>query len=89
MILVPWLLLLNAWTFAAFAIDKRRAIQGQHRYRESDLLLLAFLGGTPGALVARQVFRHKTRKQPFSTYLLVIAMVQIGAAIGLLMPPWR
>ena len=28
---------------------------------------LCFLGGWPGALVGRKVFRHKTSKQPFRT----------------------
>ena len=51
------------------------------RTPESTLLWLAALGGTPGAFAARHVFRHKTRKQPFSTVLMVIAALQV-AGIG-------
>jgi uncharacterized membrane protein YsdA (DUF1294 family) len=44
------------------------------------------IGGTPGAFLARQMFRHKTRKQPFSLHLWGVAVVQVGLAIGFLMP---
>jgi uncharacterized membrane protein YsdA (DUF1294 family) len=74
----------NVWTFLRFLDDKRRAIAGRRRIPEADLLGLAFLGGSPGALLARRLFRHKTRKQPFSTYLWVIVMVQAGLGIGFL-----
>jgi uncharacterized membrane protein YsdA (DUF1294 family) len=40
------------------------------------------MGGTPGALLARRLFRHKTQKEPFSTMLLVVAALQLGALIG-------
>lgn len=40
------------------------------------------IGGTPGAFLARHWFRHKTRKQPFSTLLILIAVIQAGAIIG-------
>ncbi|MHA6723881.1 DUF1294 domain-containing protein [Sphingomonas sp. RS2018] len=77
------LLLLNAVTFACFGADKRRAESGMRRIAEADLLKLAFLGGTPAAYLARRHFRHKTRKQPFSTHLALIAMVQAGVGGGL------
>lgn len=73
---------INAWTFFRFGDDKNRAMTGQRRIPEANLLGLALIGGSPGALLGRHVFRHKTRKQPFSTQLFVIVVVQIGAAIG-------
>ena len=78
-------LLINVWTIWLFRQDKRRAVAGARRIPESNLLGLAAIGGTPGALLARRLFRHKTRKQPFSTNLMVIAALQCGAAIGLLL----
>lgn len=72
------LLLVNARTMQLFWMDKRYAEAGRRRIPEASLLLMAAVGGTPGALVARQMFRHKTRKQPFSAYLWLIALVQIG-----------
>ncbi|UZK64933.1 DUF1294 domain-containing protein [Sphingomonas sp. M1-B02] len=83
---VPVLLLVNLLTFLRFRDDKRRAIAGARRIPEADLLGLALIGGTPAAFLARARFRHKTRKQPFSTFLYLIAAIQVGAAIGLLVP---
>jgi len=47
------------------------------------LLTIALLGGSPGALVARQRFRHKTRKQPFSTALYAVCVLQLVAVAWL------
>ena len=80
-----WLALVNIWTIRQFRADKRRAIAGARRIPEASLLQLAFLGGTPGAFLARRLFRHKTRKEPFSTRLLLIAAVQAGAGGALLL----
>jgi uncharacterized membrane protein YsdA (DUF1294 family) len=79
---IAFLLAVNAWTMLRFWQDKQRAIAAMRRIPEANLLGLALIGGTPGALLARHLFRHKTRKQPFSTWLMLIAMVQIGAVIG-------
>ena len=81
-IAIPALLVVNVWTILRFWQDKQRAIAGERRISEGDLLGLALIGGSPGALLARRWFSHKTRKQPFSTYLYLILVVQIGAAIG-------
>jgi uncharacterized membrane protein YsdA (DUF1294 family) len=80
---VPALLLVNLWTILRFWQDKQRAMAGERRIPESDLLGLAILGGSPGALLARHMFRHKTRKEPFSTQLLVIIALQGGVCAGL------
>ena len=80
---LPALVLINLWTILRFWQDKQRAVAGERRIPESDLLGLALIGGSPGALLARKLFRHKTRKEPFSTQLLVIVALQAGAALGL------
>ena len=76
-------LLVNLWTMLRFWQDKQRAQAGERRIPERDLLGLAAIGGSPGALLARKLFRHKTRKEPFSTQLQVIIALQAGLAIGL------
>ncbi|MEC3909656.1 DUF1294 domain-containing protein [Sphingobium sp. CR2-8] len=73
------LLLANLIAFALFGTDKRRARTGARRVAERTLLLWALVGGTAGALVGRHVFRHKTRKQPFSTLLWLIVAGQAMA----------
>lgn len=77
------LALINAWTILRFWQDKQRAQAGERRIPEADLLGLAIIGGSPGALLARHMFRHKTRKEPFSTQLFVILALQLGALIGM------
>lgn len=81
---VAFLLLMavNILTFIAFGHDKCRAVSGGRRIPENDLLLLALIGGSPAAFAARRVFRHKTRKQPFSIVLHLIGMAQTGALMG-------
>lgn len=51
--------------FALYASDKRRARTGGWRVPERTLLFWGFIGGWPGAIVAQQVLRHKTRKVRF------------------------
>ena len=84
LVFVPLLVALNLFTALRFWQDKQRAIAGLRRIPEADLLGLAIFGGSPGALAARWVFRHKTRKQPFSTWLFLIAAIQAGIVIGLI-----
>ena len=76
--------LLNLWTILRFWQDKQRAVAGDRRIPEADLLTLAAIGGSPGAMLARRLFRHKTRKQPFSTTLWLILAIQAGLMFGFL-----
>lgn len=57
--------LFSAAALAMYAVDKAAAVRGSWRTSESSLHAIALLGGWPGAMLARQVFRHKTTKQPF------------------------
>jgi uncharacterized membrane protein YsdA (DUF1294 family) len=82
------LVLVNLWTMVRFADDKRRAHEGRRRIPEADLLALALIGGSPGALIARRMFRHKTRKEPFSSRLLAIVWVQVALMIGTAFTLW-
>jgi uncharacterized membrane protein YsdA (DUF1294 family) len=83
LLIIPVLIVVNCFTILCFWADKQRAIAGERRISESDLLGLALIGGSPGALLARRLFRHKTRKEPFSTQLFLIVALQFGAALGL------
>lgn len=80
--LIEALSAINFAAFAAFGLDKARAERGGWRIRESTLLWLAFLGGSPGAWAGRRLFRHKTRKQPFNRWLLGVTTAQL-AGLGL------
>jgi uncharacterized membrane protein YsdA (DUF1294 family) len=73
------LIAMNFFAFAMFGIDKAKAEAGRWRVQESTLLMLALLGGIGGAYAGRALFRHKTRKQPFSRQLHTIAVPQVLA----------
>ncbi|WP_295491459.1 DUF1294 domain-containing protein [Sphingorhabdus sp. EL138] len=73
--------LINLWTFLLFGVDKLRARAGSDRVSEGALLTWAFFEGTIGAYAGRAVFRHKTRKQPFSSHLHKIAILHVCAAV--------
>ena len=76
-----YLLGINLACFGAFALDKRRARDKGQRIPERRLLLLCAIGGSIGGLLARHFLRHKTVKEPFSTILALIVVVQIGCAV--------
>jgi uncharacterized membrane protein YsdA (DUF1294 family) len=80
---IAYWLVVNWIAFTAFGYDKSLAVNGLRRMPEAHLLMLAMLGGSVGAFAGRQHFRHKTRKQPFTTQLQIIAMLQTGILAGL------
>jgi uncharacterized membrane protein YsdA (DUF1294 family) len=73
---------LNLATFLVFGWDKRAAAARRPRVPERTLLTLAALGGSPAALLARPIFRHKTRKQPFGVWLTLIVFAQAVAVVA-------
>ena len=75
---------LSLVAFVLYRADKRAAQRGAWRTRESTLHLVALLGGWPGALAGRRVFRHKTRKQPFVTVLWLTVLANCAGIAWLL-----
>lgn len=70
-------------TLLAYYLDKRRAKSDRWRIPEARLHLLALLGGWPGAGLAQQTLRHKTRKQSFQLTYWTIAAAHIAGWIYL------
>jgi len=62
-------------SFLQYWIDKRSAQGGRSRVPENWLHLVELAGGWPGALLAQQAFRHKTRKVSYQVvfWLIVLA----------------
>ncbi|WP_109511599.1 DUF1294 domain-containing protein [Pseudomonas ovata] len=55
--------------------DKRQAGQGGQRTPENLLHAVELLGGWPGALLAQQLFRHKTRKLSYQAVFWLIVII--------------
>jgi uncharacterized membrane protein YsdA (DUF1294 family) len=63
---------------ALYARDKAAARQGQRRTRERTLHAVALLGGWPGALLAQDLFRHKTSKTVFQAMFWCTVLLNCG-----------
>ena len=57
--------LASVLAFLLYWYDKQSAQKGRWRTQENTLHLCELAGGWPGALLAQQVFRHKTRKTSY------------------------
>lgn len=80
--LLYWLIATNLIGFVLMVWDKAKAQSGERRIAESTLISWSMLGGSIGTLTASLVIRHKTRKQPISTMLRAIPVVQLLLGIA-------
>lgn len=79
-LLVPFVYLIaSTITFLAYGFDKSAAMNDRRRTPEMTLHLLSLVGGWPGALVAQQVFHHKSRKLEFRTIFWLTVVLNCGA----------
>lgn len=69
-------------TFLVFGFDKWMANSQARRTPEKTLWLLSLFGGSVGAIIGMQFFRHKTRKVSFQLILALILIVQAGIIAG-------
>ncbi len=73
--------------FTLYAVDKAAARAGRERISESMLLSLGTVGGWPGAIVAQQVFRHKTARRSFRVRFWVSVAANVAVfAWAVLLP---
>ena len=82
-IAIIWLILINLIAFAAYGIDKRKAVKGQWRIPEATLIGLALAGGPVGAYAGMKVFHHKTKHWYFVAGMPLILVCQAALAIYL------
>ncbi len=76
----------SSFTFFIYAIDKSAARKGTWRTKESTLHFLSLVGGWPGAIVAQQKLRHKSKKQPFRLLFWVTVLLNCGMFVWLFTP---
>ena len=84
-ILLSILAVVNLAAFALYGIDKGKAKRGAWRIPEATLLLIAALGGSLGALLGMELFRHKTKHWQFK--ILVPLFLVLHIALGVYI--WR
>ena len=79
-----YLAVVNLAAFALMGVDKLRAKRGAWRIPERTLFLPAILGGSPGAILGMQMFRHKTRHRQFAVGIPLILLVQLVIVVLLI-----
>lgn len=86
-ILAIWLVFINVLTFLVFGVDKWKAKRKEkketvRRVPEKNLLLMAAVGGSVGALLGMKAFHHKTLHKAFRLGVPVILALQIIIPFG-------
>ncbi len=79
--LIYYLITINVLTFIVYGVDKWKARRGRLRVPEATLLGLTALGGSVGAWLAMQLFRHKTQKKKFRYGVPAIFVLQLVALL--------
>ncbi|QTD30569.1 DUF1294 domain-containing protein [Pseudomonas fluorescens] len=70
--------LVSVLAFFLYWADKCKARADAWRTPENILHAVELAGGWPGALIAQQVFRHKTRKVSFQVlFWMIVALHQV------------
>ena len=85
-LLVAWLLLMSVVLFVVMGRDKALSKTRKRRVPEATLFVLALLGGALGGVLGMQIFRHKTQHMKFVVGFPLIALIQWGTAIWMLLP---
>ena len=78
-----YLIAINLTAFLCYGIDKEKAKRHKYRISEFMLLCLAFIGGSPGALLGMLLFHHKTKHIKFVVLVPLFLALHILAALFL------
>lgn len=73
----------STFTFLIYAKDKRAAQNEEWRTSESTLHFCSLLFGWPGAIVAQQKLRHKSKKQSFRIAFLFTVLINVAFLVGM------
>lgn len=88
--LPPWVAALyvgvSVLCFVTYAADKTAARSGRWRVSERTLLNLGLIGGWPGAIIAQQVLRHKSKKTAFQRAFWGTVLLNVVAFVLLASP---
>ena len=76
-LLYIYVIIINVVTFFSYGLGKSKAKARQWRIPEAQLIFLAVIGGSVGALAGMKVFHHKTRKPKFKIGVPTILIIQL------------
>ncbi|MDZ4730626.1 MAG: DUF1294 domain-containing protein [Xanthomonadales bacterium] len=77
-------LLLSCLTYLVYFFDKKAAENDTRRMPEKTMHTLALLGGWPGAMIAQQLFRHKSRKNLFRVVFWMTVVLNVALLVWLM-----
>lgn len=80
-----YLIAINVTTILVYGYDKVVSGSTKVRVPENVLHLLAFIGGSPGGLIAQKFFRHKTIKGSFQRLYWGIVALQVMLVVVLVL----
>lgn len=80
-ILIFYLVIINVFTFFLYGVDKLKAQRSRWRIPESVLLGMAAIGGSVGAWLGMQVWRHKTQHVKFRYGVPIILIAQVALLV--------
>jgi uncharacterized membrane protein YsdA (DUF1294 family) len=87
-----WYVLISFMTAIAYAIDKGSAERRRWRTTESTLQWMALIGGWPGAWIAQQNLRHKTRKASLQSLFWGLVVINVAVlawlTVAQVLPPF-
>ncbi|MFD2972963.1 DUF1294 domain-containing protein [Peribacillus deserti] len=76
-ILALYGLIINVVSLITMKVDKERAKRHQYRIAESTLWLMAAAGGSLGATLGMNVYRHKTKHLSFKFGFPMLAVIHL------------
>lgn len=76
-------LVVSAFTYFLYYKDKSAAGRGVWRTPETTLHMMSLMCGWPGAIIAQQTLRHKTRKKRFQLVFWLTVLVNVTGLLWL------
>ena len=73
----------SIFTYLVYAKDKKAAQNDEWRTSESTLHLYSLFFGWPGAIVAQQMLRHKSKKQSFRVTFMFTVLINVALLAGI------
>jgi len=74
--IVIYLIIVNLLSISLFGYDKQCAIKNKWRISESILIVSAAVGGSLGAYIGMNSFRHKTQHKLFQVGVPLLLIIQ-------------